>query len=366
MKGRTLVLAVIFLVVNALFVVTKFYNTILPVVVTDEEDALTLSLVAQNMVHNKTNYTAMKSTDRIRYENHEAADGIQGLPFSGNETGNDAIPSYSLDCSCWNSTAILSCCKRSVYRWHKMGSALTATILKPINRKKKPRVVKETQGSKLPKNEHIVERYSKKQRTKQERTVVVIRNLVDSIISGYLYHKSGRECWTDLRGKVRDPDFKYSLLKVDWEKFLILPHAPGRGRNLCAYLNDEPEVEGLRMYADFAMNKWYPGLLEFFETVKANGYDDAEQGPVLFLCYEDLSNPSKQVGQAKKMIDWLYPGGHSYQLPNEPDGEYTGNHATSHDEDLRSRLRRIVESFDSELYNNTIAKTDNATLCGTL
>ena len=87
MKGRSLVLAVIFLVVNALFVVTKFYFTILPVVVTDEEDALTLSLVAQNMVHNNTNYTAMKSSDRIRYGNHEAADGIQGLPFSGNAKG---------------------------------------------------------------------------------------------------------------------------------------------------------------------------------------------------------------------------------------------------------------------------------------
>ena len=32
------------------------------------------------------------------------------------------------------------------------------------------------------------------------RSVVVARNVLKSVVSGYLYHKSGRECWVDEHG----------------------------------------------------------------------------------------------------------------------------------------------------------------------
>ena len=145
-------------------------------------------------------------------------------------------------CSCWSTAATAaSCCKRSVYRWHKMGSLLTVDLLAPINFNR-PRPVKVSRGLSLPQMERrIVERYSEMRKTQQGRDVVVIRNYVEAIISGYLYHKSGRECWTDPRGIVRlESDYHYSMKNVDWEKFVSPSsspqhsRSPGRGRNLCA------------------------------------------------------------------------------------------------------------------------------------
>ena len=72
------------------------------------------------------------------------------------------------------------------------------------------------------------------------RTVFVTRNWYDTIISGYLYHQSGRECWLSSGGKSGVTGW---LQNFNWEDFLekergrTTPYWPQfPAPNLCKYL----------------------------------------------------------------------------------------------------------------------------------
>ena len=82
----------------------------------------------------------------------------------------------------------------------------------------------------------------------------------------------------------------------------------------------------------------------------------------LFLCYEDLTDPAVNKATAVRAHDWMFPGESHWKTPEiSTDG---AGHATSHNEELRSQLRDIIQTLDSALFNNTIARLDEEFPCG--
>ena len=180
------------------------------------------------------------------------------------------------------------------------------------------------------------------------RTVFVTRNFYDTIISGYLYHKSGRECWLSSGGKSGSGWLQH----FDWEDFLekergrttqYWPQLPAT--NLCKYLQLATPSDGLRVYADLALAYWLNPLLAL---ANARNVTPPAESRTLFLCYEQFNMNEKFHDALKRAGSFLYPAEESTQW----DGmKYTnqggGGHATTKDNVTRMKLRTMLRMIDS-------------------
>jgi len=82
-------------------------------------------------------------------------------------------------CSCRNPHADLQCCRRTIFRTHKMGCVMTESLFV----KDYPLIQLATEP------EHFT--YLKQGLPQQDyRDVIVLRDIYDSLISGYMFHKS--------------------------------------------------------------------------------------------------------------------------------------------------------------------------------
>lgn len=135
------------------------------------------------------------------------------------------------------------------------------------------------------------------------------------------------------------------------------------------------------MYIDVIFSKEYNHL------VKANNALDrkssVDRNRTLFLCYEDLErSPNATKAQ---VLDFLYPGdppsrrrrqrndfgstwesisGGRRQRKSQRYLQYEGGHATSHDPELRQRLRASIETIDTNLFGNRVALAQAKLNCG--
>jgi hypothetical protein len=139
---------------------------------------------------------------------------------------------------------------------------------------------------------------------------------------------------------------------VNWEKFLQFnaSYPRRRGRNLCKYLSDESDRDGLRVYADFSLKAFYKGVIKYFQQTDPN--------KIRLVWLDDIGDPQKQSHYFLKAIDWLYPGGHTFKSPDMSSSAV--GHDTDHDPVIRNRLSVMVESLDREFFNNTLASIDAA------
>lgn len=245
---------------------------------------------------------------------------------------------HHLSCSCYNSTAEepeSDCCRRAVLRIHKGGTFLANHLFEPYD----PMIKRNDLG---PKSLRLAKKLA------DFRQVVVMRNFYDAAVSGYLYHQNGY-CWYDkLENGTRVPtSFDENInFEGDW--------TPQAGRDLCQYLREEPTEMGIRVYIDFALSKYYNGIMDYWDE-RQQRLDEGHEPQIKLVCFEDLSDPSKQVAVWHEMMDWMYPGGHSYQFPlPPPEEEYDGNHATDHDPELRTQLRSVVEQLDRDVFEGTL------------
>jgi len=259
-------------------------------------------------------------------------------------------------------------CRRFVMHVHKMGYAVVRKLFDSF-----PNIKPVT----LPDDLH---KYFK-ERSTDYRYAVVSRNWYDALISGYLYHKSGHECWKNENGGAmagRRVRYNGWLLNYNWEKRLAAGAAadptdggattitpwwrPARGRNLCTYLSEESEEDGLRVYTEFALRKWYRNLLEARKLASAT--ESISRNRTMFVCYEQLTNPATQAQTVREIVDWMYRSGcgndnGQSELVVAADGNkaavYSGGHATSHDPMLRGRLRSLIQSLDERFFHHEIA-----------
>lgn len=196
------------------------------------------------------------------------------------------------------------------------------------------------------------------------RDVVIVRNLREAIVSGYLYHKDGRECWKDWFGnpKKNTQPCTAEVCWTHWPEYLahVTSEIPqSNGRTLCQYLVDESEEHGLRAYADFALQYWHLPFRNYIETV-------ISKGKTKRVCFERLNALESQEATLQEMRDWFTSGERHYKLSRiswVPENNHTmallqdskQKHSSNVPNEERKRLVEILNHVDETVFGGQIA-----------
>ncbi|GKY94560.1 hypothetical protein MPSEU_000421600 [Mayamaea pseudoterrestris] len=279
-------------------------------------------------------------------------------------------PRASSDCSCFNSTTATSpdpCCGRFYIRGHKMGIQLVSLLFPTFH----------FDNRYVPLNaKHYVD--------SDLRVAVVLRNVYEAIVSGYLYHKQGRECYTDPNGlplrdkethqpRVGNTDFvKYTTFLNDTTAAATGSNLTIIAGNLCQFIMDEPVERGMRAYIDFVFRgDYYKSSLLVWRALSQHVGWIGDRTHV--ACYEDLM--TNRTATLYELLHFYHPSGvppamaakvasGTSKLASRSNATYSGPHATNHDADLRASLVNVVKALDSEFYHGQIAHVDSMIPCG--
>lgn len=199
------------------------------------------------------------------------------------------------------------------------------------------------------------------------RLVLVFRNLYEALISGYLYHKSGRECWLADDGS-RAKEIGTRFTKRVWHDVLSYNSKPQRIERqlLCSYLNDVSEEQGIRAYTDAVFRSYYHLLLKLWATAQAT---PSVRERTTNICYEDLASHDAVSETREKILDFMYSKGRPARLKHIPmtveneSSKTAGGHGTSHDPSLRQHLTKIIKELDTKYYNGEIAWLSSVLPC---
>jgi len=131
-------------------------------------------------------------------------------------------------CSCENATATSECCKRTLFRGHKMGTVLTNTLFSQYDIELQNRWYNMTYVSGLPEKQDY-------------RDILLYRNIWESIVSGYKFHLAGQECSHE--------GYKGLQYLSIWNEIISYELVPPKDhRDLCRYLQQTEEEQGMRAY----------------------------------------------------------------------------------------------------------------------
>jgi hypothetical protein len=202
-------------------------------------------------------------------------------------------------------------------------------------------------------------------------TVVLTREVRAAVVSGYLYHKVGHECWigpnelpTTMTQVQKRKNYVvshqgYWLNRRNWRKSVThVPYERSNNYNLCAMLAESDEITGLGIYAEFALNSFFDAAAKLKNKTYYSNPSTA-----LFLCYEDLINPANQHEIINKIDKFL-------GFPPRPEAteivpqKYEGGHSTSHDPILRERLLSEVDRIDVQWLGGALARINQMYSCG--
>jgi hypothetical protein len=282
----------------------------------------------------------------------------------GNGATKDAVEHKSLAQSLQRMRESRKCCRRASLTAHKMGTVLTNGFFMSM-------------GDDVERHVEITPDAFPADDGADYRHVVTARNLYDSIVSGFLYHRAGHECWLDAMGTPYS-DLGKKNRSVHWDRHVErsgyrLPGLPPRNhRSICQYLVDESPEHGMFAYMAWALTRWYGGMVRYAEDVRRREARDGYPR-TLFLCLEDAGDPLRQEDVFKRMVNWLFPGdGHSYQFPvrlRSSDANatgYAGGHSTSRVSlpAERKALRDLAQRLDLQVFRNGLGKIQAHYNCG--
>ncbi|GKY98891.1 hypothetical protein MPSEU_000845000 [Mayamaea pseudoterrestris] len=265
-------------------------------------------------------------------------------------TNTTIINDENKNCSCFQRQR--ECCDRKVLRTHKFGYLLTQQLYKSFD----PVITRHRIAvSQLP--------VAAVDNNMDYRHVIIVRNMFDAIVSGFLYHQSGHECWLTFNG-----DRSRHEKNFDWEKYLQYSHSypPRRGRSLCRYIAHEHLNISMRVYIDVALSKWYAGVEPYFEEMERRKQAAVDSIPKTWVvCFEDYTNASQQLGLFDESMDFMFPGEgrDDYVIPLQPES-YDGGHASSHDPATRQALKQLVYELDEQVFGHALEKLNSLYNCG--
>ena len=315
------------------------------------------------------NTPARISTEYDAWETHDDAmntiwletNNINKKRSDQHETSNPYDKSGdSSDCSCLNPQAAFECCQRVVHSWHRMGFDYTRNLFRT---------------KALEPQQHLSILFSKgkvRERlgtTADYREVIVGRDVYDAIVSGYLYHKSGRECWLDSFGKPVNASLSNDsdtpspyFTNGHWERYVTRTKLePAKnGRSLCTYLQDESVLDGLRVYMDVAFGRWYNNLEN---GVGELGRESLTRDRTLILCYEELSDPDASAFALLQMLEWLYPGADHTNTGSQTVAVDKEDHSTSSHSQTWQELKDTVAWLDQHLFQDMAGSVQRALGC---
>lgn len=225
------------------------------------------------------------------------------------------------------------------------------------------------------------------------RDVLVLRNIYSSLVSGYLYHSTGRECWLDWNGNAAKASNSLfpSPFTRDWRRFTPNDVDDDEGRyflrddddddsllrsegvvddteypTLCHYLANRTEEEGMRVYIDWVFHAYYERTFNFWALTSSNWCPSIEKR-TRTVCFEDLEDESS-AAMSREVVAFLTHNASSAmssrrQSSGVDSPAYSGGHATSKNPALRERLLNVVRQIDREHYNGEIAWLDSVLPC---
>jgi len=256
----------------------------------------------------------------------------------------------SKDCSCYNSNATKECCFRLTTTAHKFGTILIERMARKGFCQENN---KHGNNNLLVASDWSIRLANLHPPSQDSRQVMMTRNWFDALVSGYLYHRSGRECWLNPYGRPWKQE-----RNLPWDKKLISdpithPFAPRNGRSICRYIVEESEEDGMQAYMDWGLSTFYKEVEEYWVQGQQNVTQDGEPR-VMRICYENLVNPSTAENTFNQMADFLFPGGHEYKYP--PPKSTAASHSTSKDPDLRNRLGNLARRLDQDVFGGIVLK----------
>ena len=247
-------------------------------------------------------------------------------------------------------------CDRQFLVVHKMGHDLTTKIKRKFF---------EQVGFSYPAP------FTKEYKTPGEeyRHVFLTRNLYDALLSGYLFHKRGSECFDEQGNPIpgeegwlyhRGDQWEDEIRQVTRRHDIRWPAAAGR--HLCTYLAEESERDGLRVWVEWIYLNMLRDLVSFMKQRRDKEVAAGVQ-KTLHVCFEDLSG-EKYESLVKEMGDFLYPYKEAIHLQKPPSIAGAGSHGTTKDTTVRDRLRGIIAELDYELFDGLIGFNSNDFGCG--
>lgn len=283
---------------------------------------------------------------------------------------------HNSSCSCLSaknpgsSGSMPDCCFRGFRRSHKMGFIMTRGFAKSLSFGEY-----QIQLSGWPYRNFDYSEKSFPGNSKDFRVVLLLRNVYKALISGYLYHKSGMECWLNTMGKPKNPDKGFKQVKVWYEHLSYSLNPPRGNRSLCTYLAEESDEIGMRAYVDYIFHsQWIPTFTIWALSKELPVF----QNRTLTVCYADLSSTEEgQISRTvQRMFDFYFPGSSDEfratvrDSANKMDAAkssknqtYQGTHSTSHDPALHEHLEKLIRQIDHKYYNGDIQWLNSVLPC---
>ena len=195
------------------------------------------------------------------------------------------------------------------------------------------------------------------------RVVQILRNFYSALVSGYLYHQRGSECEKDARRSDGQPRTLVALgggFENAVRASTLYPNItwpPAHGRNLCEYLAEESERDGMRVYMEWIHQRDYGQLVAIDQLYRQH----EDRGQVLRLCLEDFQLHT-QVSLVRQIHHFLFP----FETAIVEDFQLSlpGDHGTHAQEEEKERLLRLVAELDREFFHGRIAQESNHFGCG--
>jgi hypothetical protein len=213
----------------------------------------------------------------------------------------------------------------------------------------------------------------------------VARDLYEMIVSGYLYHRSGRECWLDMYGRAQvndnvltDGTWLDQIQQQPWNNNTDGESSSWpdvNNRSLCHYLAQESEADGMLVYTNYAIERWYRPFYDLIESrrqAQAEQKPDDGDGPMmksLFLDLQRLGDPSQEETLVREVRHFLAPNTAEANHHDTSSSTTKKNndavvvmmthdhgHDTSHDGELRSRLTNHIRNVDAVVWDGWIAQ----------
>lgn len=255
----------------------------------------------------------------------------------------------NVQCSCVDDFSSIYCCQRAIIGVYNMGLSVVDELRYQLRLKDvaAPEIMAEHRFGRLFEAAFVSP-------PMDYRHVVVTRNWYDAIVSGYIHHKSGRDCWLDSFGNPGHKGWLLNNTRENWEQRLLNKTQPwwppGNGRDLCTYLAVESEEVGLRVFTAWAMSSFMLPLSNFRrlrqEVEVTKGWKRTK-----FLCYENVL--ALNSSSSTELYLWYFPNRTRQIELSAP--RFQAGRDVGFDPLLRKRLQELVSQIDTIFYNGTIA-----------
>jgi hypothetical protein len=258
-------------------------------------------------------------------------------------------------------------CQRAFLVVHKMGYVYAEDIVKRVY--PRDRVVhREIVG--LP---AWTDGFNKVYRTPKTdyRHVLVTRDFQEAVLSGYFYHRTGRECWLNWNGErgVNGTNFPGWLMKqTAWSNRItaanrkLFPVPPARGRNLCRFLMEEPPRVGFRAYLEWTYNLHLAPLWSFYQDRQRS--ESGRVKKTLHVCYDEIVNDyDESIASFTRHfgLDEKVDRSRGYTAATRQAS--AANHGTAKNETLKEELKALYHELDKMLFDGRLSKWNDALGC---